>query len=63
MTDDERIAISKALANLDIALVDKTPKAFMRVMVWQAREELRNITEDKMRSTSDCLNHERECGK
>jgi hypothetical protein len=63
MTHDEIKKIKACLVNLDVALVGKTPKAFMRVMVWQAREDLRNLIEDKMSPTSECPDHEKECGK
>jgi hypothetical protein len=62
MTNDEIKKIKTCLVNLDIALVGRTPKAFMRVMVWQAREELRNLIETDLGEAKN-VQHEKECGK
>jgi hypothetical protein len=48
MTDEEHAIVRKALTNLEVALVGKTPKAFMRVLVWQAREEIKKLTETNL---------------
>jgi hypothetical protein len=48
MTEGELAVIRKALTNLDVALMGKTPKAFMRVLVWQAREEIKKLTETNL---------------
>jgi hypothetical protein len=61
MTKDEIKKINACLINLDVALVGKTPKAFMRVLVYQAREELRKLTETNLGETKNV--HEEECGK
>jgi hypothetical protein len=62
MTNDEIKTIKTCLVNLDIALVGKTPKAFMRVLVWQAREELKNLIETNLAEPKN-VQHEKECGK
>jgi hypothetical protein len=62
MTNDEIKKINACLVNLDIALVGKTPKAFMRVLVWQAREELRKLTETNLGEAKN-VQTESECGK
>lgn len=62
MTNDEIKKINACLVNLDIALVGRTPKAFMRVMVWQAREELRNLIETNLGEAKN-VHNETECGK
>jgi hypothetical protein len=62
MTDDEIKKINACLVNLDVALVGKTPKAFMRVLVYQAREELRKLTETNLGEAKN-VQHETECGK
>jgi hypothetical protein len=61
MTKDEIKKINACLINLDVALVGKTPKAFMRVLVYQAREELRKLTETNLATPKNV--HEEECGK
>ena len=48
MTDEEHAIVRKALTNLEVALMGKTPKAFMRVLVWQAREEIKKLTETNL---------------
>jgi hypothetical protein len=62
MTKDEIKAINACLINLDVALVGKTPKAFMRVLVYQAREELRKLTETNLGEAKN-VQHAEECGK
>jgi hypothetical protein len=62
MTKDEIKAINACLINLDVALVGKTPKAFMRVLVYQAREELRKLTETNLGEAKN-VQHDEECGK
>ena len=62
MTNDEIKKIKACLVNLDVALINKTPKSFMRVMVFQAREELRKLTETNLGEAKN-VQHERECGK
>jgi hypothetical protein len=62
MTKDEIKKINACLINLDVALVGKTPKAFMRVLVYQAREELRKLTETNLGETKN-VQHDEECGK
>jgi hypothetical protein len=62
MTNDEIKKIKTCLVNLDIALVRKTPKALMRVLVWQAREELRNLIETDLGEAKN-VHNEKECGK
>lgn len=48
MTEGELAIVRKALTNLEVALMGKTPKAFMRVLVWQAREEIKKLTETNL---------------
>jgi hypothetical protein len=62
MTNDEIKKINACLINLDVALVGKTPKAFMRVLVYQAREELRKLTETNLGEAKN-VQHEKECSK
>lgn len=66
MTDEELVVIEKAMQNLSIALVGRATKTSIQALVWFTREELRKLTKlakDKMSQTSDCPNHEKECGK
>jgi hypothetical protein len=62
MTKDEIKKINACLINLDVALVGKTPKAFMRVLVYQAREELRKLTETNLGEAKN-VQPDEECGK
>jgi hypothetical protein len=62
MTKDEIKKINACLINLDVALVGKTPKAFMRVLVYQARQELRKLTETNLGEAKN-VQDEEECGK
>jgi hypothetical protein len=62
MTKDEIKLVNACLINLDVALVGKTPKAFMRVLVYQAREELRKLTETNLGEAKN-VQHDKECGK
>jgi hypothetical protein len=62
MTNDEIKTINACLVNLDVALVGKTPKAFMRVLVYQARQELRSLIETNLGEAKN-VQHETECGK
>ena len=48
MTESELAIVRKALTSLEVALIGKTPKAFMRVLVWQAREEIKKLTETNL---------------
>lgn len=62
MTEGELAIVRKALTNLEVALIGKTPKAFMRVLVWQAREEIKKLTETNLGEAKN-VQHETECGK
>jgi hypothetical protein len=63
MTDKELLVIEKAIHNLSVALVSKITKTSIQALVWFTREELKKLTKDKMSQTSECPNHEKECGK
>jgi len=62
MTNDEIKKINACLVNLDVALIGRTPKAFMRVLVYQARQELRSLTETNLGEAKN-VQHESECGR
>ena len=62
MTNDEIKKINACLINLDVALIGRTPKAFMRVLVYQARQELRSLIETNLDEAKN-VQHESECGK
>jgi len=62
MTEEELVVLEKAVSKLDIALLNKTTKAIMGVMVWQAREEISSLIKTNLGGTKN-VQHERECGK
>ena len=62
MTEKELVVLEKAISQLDIALVGKTTKEIMGVMVWQAREELSSLIKTNLGEAKN-VQHERECGK
>ena len=62
MTNDEIKALNACLVNLDLAILSKTPKAFMRVLTHQVREELRSLTKNNLTTGENVLTTE-ECGK
>lgn len=62
MTEAELVLLEKVRTKLDIALMDKSPKAVMCVMVWHAREELSNLIKTNLGEAKN-VQHERECGK
>ena len=62
MTEEELVVLEKVIRNLDLSLTSKLPKAFMCVMVWQAREELSSLIKTNLGEAKN-VQHERECGK
>jgi hypothetical protein len=62
MTEAELVVIEKVISKLDLSLTSKLTKAFMCVMVWQAREELSNLIKTNLGEAKN-VQHERECGK
>jgi hypothetical protein len=62
MTEAELVVIEKVISKLDIALVGKTTKEIMGVMVWQAREELSNLIKTNLGEAKN-VQQESECGK
>jgi len=59
MTEEELVVLEKAVSKLDIALLNKTTKAIMGVMVWQAREEISSLIKTNLVRPKN-VQHERE---
>lgn len=47
MTDGELKLLNKAVADLELGLIRNAPKAYLRIMAWQAKMTLNELIERK----------------